>query len=83
MGFRLEDKIRYHISDYVKLKNEIKKINGRLLFPKRKISSLYFDNKNLDMFNDSEEGNVPRKKINSIRELKLNQVLKLVGQIML
>lgn len=63
MGFRLEDKIRYHISDYVKLKNEIKKINGRLLFPKRKISSLYFDNKNLDMFNDSEEGNVPRKKI--------------------
>ena len=36
MGFRLEDKIRYHISDYVKLKNEIKKINGRLLFPKKK-----------------------------------------------
>ena len=23
MGFRLEDKIRFHISDYSKLKNEI------------------------------------------------------------
>jgi SPX domain protein involved in polyphosphate accumulation len=63
MGFRLEDKIKFHISDYLKIKNEIRKNNGKILHPKRLVSSLYFDNKNLDMFIDSEEGNVPRKKI--------------------
>lgn len=63
MGFRLEDKIKFHISDYLKIKNEIFKFKGKSLFPKRKISSLYFDNKNLEMFHDSEEGNTPRKKI--------------------
>ena len=63
MGFRLEDKIKFHISDYIKIKNEIFKLNGRSLYPKRFISSLYFDNKNLDMYRDSEEGNTPRKKI--------------------
>ena len=63
MGFRLEDKIRFHISDYSKLKNEIIKKKGGELYPKRIISSTYFDTKNFDMFQDSEEGNVPRKKI--------------------
>ena len=63
MGFRLEEKIKFHISDYSKLKNEIFKIGGNKLFPKRVVSSIYLDNKNLDMFLDSEDGNVPRKKI--------------------
>ncbi len=63
MGFRLEDKIRFHISDYSKLKKEIIKKKGGELYPKRVISSTYFDTKNFDMFLDSEEGNVPRKKI--------------------
>ena len=34
MGFRLEDKIKFHISDYIKIKNEIFKLNGRSLYPK-------------------------------------------------
>ena len=63
MAFRLEEKIKFHISDYIKLKNKIYELNGMKLYPKRNISSIYFDNKNLDMFLDSEEGNVPRKKI--------------------
>ena len=62
LGFRLEDKIKFHISDYSKLKNEIFKMGGKKIFPKRVISSVYLDNKNLDMFLDSEDGNVPRKK---------------------
>ena len=62
MAFRLEEKIKFHISDYIKLKNKIYELNGFKLYPKRNISSIYFDNKNLDMFLDSEEGNVPRKK---------------------
>ena len=55
LGFRLEDKIKFHISDYLKIKNEMSKLNGKSLFPKRFISSVYFDNKNLDMYVDSEE----------------------------
>ena len=33
------------------------------LFPKRNILSIYFDNSNLSLYNDSIEGVVPRKKI--------------------
>ena len=63
MSFRLEDKIKLHISDKVKLKNLIKDQHGQELYPKRKISSIYFDNKNLDMYKESEDGTLPRKKI--------------------
>ena len=63
MSFRLEDKIKLHISDKIKLKNLIYNQKGKSLYPKRKILSTYFDNKNLDMYKDSEEGTLPRKKI--------------------
>ena len=63
MSFRLEEKIKLHISDKIKLKNLITKNFGKELYPKRKISSIYFDNKYLDMYKDSEEGTIPRKKI--------------------
>ena len=35
-----------------------------ILYPKRKISSIYFDNTELNMFVDSEEGSIPEKKSN-------------------
>ena len=63
MSFRLEEKIELHISDYLKILFLIKKNGGNEIFKERKISSLYFDNKNYDMFLDSEEGVLPRKKI--------------------
>ena len=40
----------------------INKCNGNEIYKQRKISSIYFDNKNQDMFLDSEEGILPRKK---------------------
>lgn len=63
MSFRTEDKFNLSYDNIYKLKkffleNEIKKI-----YPDRYIISLYFDTVNLDMFNDSEEGVHPRKKI--------------------
>ena len=63
MSFRLEEKIELHISDYLKILSLIKKNGGKEIYKERKISSLYFDNKNYDMFLDSEEGTLPRKKI--------------------
>ncbi len=61
MSFRLEYKyILYpnYLFEFFKKYKQIKKI-----FPDRYISSIYFDNKNLDCHNSSIEGLVPRKKI--------------------
>ena len=63
MSFRLEDKIKLHIGEIVKLKRLIIENEGKKLFANRKIQSIYFDNKLLEMFNDSEEGILPRKKV--------------------
>ena len=53
MSFRIEEKSKFHISDYLKIKSLIEKEGGHSLYSKRKISSLYFDNKELSMFLDS------------------------------
>tara|TARA_B100001029_G_C15049837_1_gene449853 strand:- start:893 stop:1519 length:627 start_codon:yes stop_codon:yes gene_type:complete len=63
MSFRLEEKIKLHISDLNKLRSHLQFINVKELYPKRKISSIYFDNKFFEMYRDSEEGCVPRKKV--------------------
>jgi len=63
MSFRLEDKIKLHISELVRLKKLIIENNGKKIFPNRNIQSVYFDNKFFDMYNDSEEGVLPRKKV--------------------
>ena len=63
MSFRFEKKALFHFSDYNNLKNLIFNLKGSILYPKRKIESLYFDNYNYQAFTDSEEGVLPRKKI--------------------
>ena len=62
MAFRLEEKIELHITDYPKVMSLINKCNGNEIYKQRKSSSIYFDNKNQDMFLDSEEGILPRKR---------------------
>ena len=64
MSFRYEEKVILHYSDYLKILKMIKENNKKFhLYPSRKISSLYFDNDNNDMFLQGEEGTLPRKKI--------------------
>ena len=64
MSFRIEEKIVLHISDYLNIKKMIKEESSDFfLYPPRQIKSLYFDNYNNDMFKESEEGSLPRKKI--------------------
>ena len=60
MSFRIENK--YEIS-FKKINNFYKFLNdnnAEQLFAKRKINSIYFDNKFKDSFHNSEEGVVPR-----------------------
>lgn len=63
MSFRKELKSLIFTSKIGKLKNWIKLNNGHLLYPERKINSLYLDNKSYDMYFNSIEGSVPRKKL--------------------
>ena len=44
MSFRFERKALFHFSDYNKIKKLIFDKRGSILFPKRFIKSLYFDN---------------------------------------
>lgn len=63
MSFRIEEKIPVSPSDAALLIGYILDRDAKELYPKRKISSQYFDNEKLELFNDSEEGILPRKKI--------------------
>ncbi len=83
MSFRTEEKVLLHISDEQKLKEFILKENGKKIYKERRIESIYFDNKVLQLYKDSEEGVVPRKKIrirsyngfvDSLLELKISSV---------
>ena len=60
MSFRIEEKLYLSPDNLIEFKDFIFK-NSKKLFNSRKIKSLYFDNLNLDMYNDSIEGIVPRK----------------------
>ena len=63
MSFRVEEKIILNFGNLYDFKYWLKTKNAKKFYPIRKISSIYFDNINYDMFIHSEEGIVPRKKI--------------------
>ena len=63
MSFRIEDKLLINNNQLFEFKNYLINNNGKILFPKRSVQSLYFDNYRNQMHIDSEEGCVPRKKI--------------------
>ena len=75
MSFRKEKKFKLSRSELKLLKFSLLEKGMQFLYPKRIINSCYFDTKNLQMFYQSEEGILPRKKIryrwyNSIQEVK-------------
>ena len=74
MSFRKEKKFKLSKSELKLLKFSLLEKGMKVLYPKRIIRSCYFDTKNLQMFYDSEEGILPRKKIryrwyNSVQEV--------------
>ena len=63
MSFRIEEKLlinKYQLSEF---KEYLVSRGAIKIFKTRKINNLYFDNDKFDMFNDSIEGCLPRKKI--------------------
>jgi len=63
MSFRIEEKIFLNFDKSYQIMEWIFANGGYKLYPLRSISSIYFDNDNFELFRDSEEGCVPRKKI--------------------
>ena len=63
MSFRIEEKLLIDTNRIIDFKNFITNKKGKKIYQRRKIQSLYFDNKNYEMYNDSMEGLTPRKKI--------------------
>ena len=63
MSFSTEEKLYIRQENLIDFKKFIFNRSGKKIHKPRKIKSLYFDNSNLDMYNDSVEGIVPRKKI--------------------
>ena len=67
MSFRIEEKLYIKSEHLIDFKQFLIKRSAKQLYQPRLIKSLYFDNLNFHMYNDSIEGVVPRKKIR-IRE---------------
>ena len=67
MSFRIEEKLYIKSEHLIDFKQFLIERSAKQLYQPRRIKSLYFDNLNFDMYNDSIEGMVPRKKIR-IRE---------------
>ena len=63
MSFRTEEKLYIKSENLIQFKEFLAKKSVKKIHHPRVIKSLYFDNLNLDMHNDSIEGLVPRKKI--------------------
>mgnify|MGYP001403894278 FL=1 len=63
MSFRIEQKLLVNKDRIFSFKEWLVQNNSKKIFPDREIKSIYFENHYNQMFLDSEEGCVPRKKI--------------------
>ena len=63
MSFRTEEKLYVRPENLIQFQEFLTNKSVKKIHHPRIIESLYFDNLNLDMHNDSVEGLVPRKKI--------------------
>ena len=63
MSFRKEKKFRVTVNEFHKLQSLLQQQGMKELYKLRVITSVYFDTVDLNMFHDSEEGVLPRKKV--------------------
>ena len=74
MSFRIEEKILLNSMQNNLLNQFLLDNKSNKIHEDRIITSIYFDNKFFQMFKDSEEGCVPRKKIRLRRYSNIEQI---------
>ena len=72
MSFRVEEKLLINKHQITEFKSFLSKKKVEIPYPSRVIRSLYFENSKEEMYKDSIEGIVPRKKIR-VRNYPNNQ----------
>ena len=77
MTFRIERKLHLNNKNIFELKNIFSNQGFKRIFPNRIIFSCYLDTIDYQMYKDSIEGTVPRKKIRLRSYNKLFKVLRL------
>ncbi len=60
---RIEQKLEIDISSYINIIEWLKNKKAEILYPERLVISRYYDNHDLQMYYDTVEGLLPRKKI--------------------
>jgi len=80
LSFRIEEKLYLKSENLIDFKEYLIRKSAKKLYESRVIQSLYFDNHNLQIYNDSIEGLVPRKKIR-IRNYPNNKDSKIYFEI--
>jgi len=63
MSFRIEEKLFIDKDKIIDFKSFLSNKSAKQIYKRRTIESLYFDNRNYEMYSDSMEGLTPRKKI--------------------
>ena len=63
MSFRIEEKLSINNNRIIDFKSFLTNKAVKQIYQPRKIQSLYFENRNYEMYTDSLEGLTPRKKI--------------------
>ena len=63
MSFRIEEKLKVDPTRLPVFLNWLAESGASLLYPPRRVVSVYLDNDQLSMFHDSREGVLPRKKL--------------------
>ena len=63
MSFRIEEKLSIDTNRIIDFKSFLANKTVKQIYYPRKIQSLYFENRNYEMYTDSLEGLTPRKKI--------------------
>ena len=63
MSFRIEEKLSIDNNRIIDFKSFLANKTVKQIYQPRKIQSLYFENRNYEMYTDSLEGLTPRKKI--------------------
>ena len=76
MSFRKEIKLRLNKSKIYSFKDLLSSRGAETIYPKRIVSSLYFDTNNKNCYKDSIEGVIPRKKLEArVLMMSTNNIL--------